>query len=161
MRSYLKVEFTTEKVDPEKASAILRSVIENALFAEGLEQKPEQSDLIVNLEKAQDMFVVETAVVVAVIGLAKELIVLYRTLKEKDLDSKLKQQETSVELEKIALEREKLKLEQAKFYVKTLSEAEQQKRIDDFVAQDLPLLLQRAGIQEVKALKAAMIEQGD
>ncbi len=152
MTSYLKVEFTTEQVDPENASVRLRGVIENALSAEGLEQKPEQSDLIVNLEKDKDMFVVETAVVVAVIGLATELVALYRTLKEKDLDS-------SVELEKVALEREKLKLEQAKFYVQTLSEAEKQKLLDDFVTEDLPLLLQQAGIQEVKGLTAATIEQ--
>ena len=72
MTAYLKVEFEVQNLKSiEQATKDLRSALQNAFSDIGFEGLNEPAKLVVNLEQPQDLAVVETAVVLGLIGIAK------------------------------------------------------------------------------------------
>lgn len=142
MTAYLRVEFETQNIDNiEGCAEDLNRALKDSFAGIGLDDLDGLNNLVVSLEQPKELTVVETAVVLGLIGIAKSLVELYKFIKQKELEEK------KIELEKAKLEFEKL------------SETDRHRLREAFVRDDLPQILFQANITNVTNTVTSVVVQ--
>ena len=142
MTSYMKIEFEAQNLENvELTMQELQQVLRNSLADVGLDPLQNTEEVIVNLRAPQDLAVIETSVILGLIGLATSLIELYKFLKKNELENKT------------------LELEKAKLLLQNLSDKEKQQLREAFIKEDLPRMLQQAGIRSITQISSSIVNQ--
>ena len=139
-KDFLKIEIEVPHLEQTEQSAEKLNQALVKSFAEmGIDDLADPDKLVVDIEKPKELAVIETAVVLGLIGIAKSLVELYKYLKEKEL------------------EEQKLDLEKAKLEIQKLSEDERTRLRDAFVQENLPQILVQANITNVANIATAVV----